>query len=146
MKKSTVLGTTLAAVLVTASMTVPAFAASNPADDASTYSYNTGKQSYEARMAEDHPWFDNEDEETTANYSFNAGSQSAQARNSAFTEMPTGDDLTDEELDAFFQSHDIGNGAAYANGEYDESLKSSYGYAAGQASYQKRSASFTESN
>ena len=128
MKKSAVIGSTLAAIIAVGSMSIPAFAASNPADDASTYSYNTGKQSYEARMAEEHPWFDNEDEETTANYSFNAGSQAAQARNSAFAEMPTGDDLTDEELDAFFQSHGIGNGAAYANGEYDETLKSSYGY------------------
>ena len=146
MKKIAFIGSTLAAVLVMGSMAIPAFAASNPADDASTYSYNTGKQSYEARMAEDHPWFDNEDEETTANYSFNAGTQAAQARNNAFAEMPTGDDLTDEELDAFFQNHGIGNGAAYANGEYDESLKNSYGYATGQTAYQQRHASFTQNN
>lgn len=146
MKKLAVIGSTLAAVLVAGSMTIPAFAASNPADDASTYSYNTGKQSYEARMAEDHPWFDNEDDETTANYSFNAGSQAAQSRNSAFAEMPTGDDLTDEELDAFFQSQGIGNGAAYENGQYNESAKSSYGYAKGQAAYQERHASFGENN
>ena len=146
MKKKAVIGSTLAAVLVAGAMTIPAFAASNPADDASAYSYNTGKQSYESRMAEAHPWFDNKDDETTANYSFNVGSQAAQSRNSAFAEMPTGDDLTDEELDAFFQSHGIGNGAAYANGEYDETLKSSYGYAKGQAAYQERHASFSESN
>lgn len=45
MKKLAVISSTLAAVLVTGSMTIPAFAASNPADDASAYSYNTGKQS-----------------------------------------------------------------------------------------------------
>ena len=146
MKKLAVIGSALAAVLIAGSMAIPAFAASNPADDASAYSYNTGKQSYESRMAEAHPWFDNEDDETTANYSFNAGSQAAQSRNSAFAEMPTGDDLTDEELDAFFQSHGIGNGAAYANGEYDESLKSSYGYAKGEAAYQQRHASFSGNN
>lgn len=146
MKKLAVISTTLAVILVIGSMTIPAFAASNPADDASTYSYYIGKQSYEARMAEEHPWFDNEDEKTTASYSFNAGSQAAQARNNAFAEMPTGDDLTDEELEVFFQCHGIGNGAAFANGEYDESLKSSYGYATGQAAYQQRHATFTESN
>ena len=136
MKKLAVIGSTLAAVLVAGSMAIPAFAASNPADDASTYSYNTGKQSYETRMAEDHAWFDNEDDETTANYSFNIGSKAAQSRNSAFAEMPTGDDLTDEKLDAFFQSHGIRNGAAYENGQYNESAKSGYGYAKGQAAYQ----------
>ncbi len=146
MKKTAVIGSTLAAVLVAGAMTIPAFAASNPADDASTYSYNTGKQSYEDRMAENHPWFDNEDDETTANYSFSAGSQAAQTRNNAFADMPTGDDLTDEELDAFFQSHGLGNGAAYVNGEYNESLKSGYDYAAGQTAYQQRHASFSENN
>ena len=64
MKKLAVIGSTLAAIIAVGSMSIPAFAASNPADDASTYSYNTGKQSYEARMAEEHPWFDNEDEKT----------------------------------------------------------------------------------
>ena len=146
MKKLAVIGSTLAAVLVAGSMTIPAFAASNPADDASGYSYNTGKQSYETRMAEDHAWYDNEDDSVTESYSFNLGSQAAQSRNSAFAEMPTGDDLSDEELDAFFQSHGIGNGAAYANGQYDESLKSNYGYAKGQAAYQQRHASFSDNN
>ena len=61
MKKLAVIGSTLAAVLVAGSMAIPAFAASNPADDASTYSYNTGKQAYEERMAEEHPWFDKPD-------------------------------------------------------------------------------------
>ena len=60
--------------------------------------------------------------------------------------MPTDDDLTDEELDAFFQSHGIGNGAAYTDGEYDESLKNGYGYATGQTAYQQRHASFTQNN
>ena len=146
MKKLAVIGSTLAAVLVAGSMAIPAFAASNPADDASGYSYNTGKQSYETRMAEDHAWYDNEDDSVTEGYSWGIGSQTAQSRNSAFAEMPTNDDLSDEELDAFFQSHGIGNGAAYANGQYDESLKSNYGYAKGQAAYQQRHASFSDNN
>ena len=79
-------------------MSVTAFAASNPADDVSTYSYNTGRQAYEARMAEKPAWFDNEDEATTANYSFHAGNQAAEARIEAFKAMPTGENLTDEEL------------------------------------------------
>ena len=146
MKKLAVIGSTLAAVLVAGSMSLTAFAASNPADDASGYSYNTGKQSYEARMAEDHAWYDNEDDSVTEGYSFNTGSQAAQSRNNAFAEMPTGDDLSDEELDAFFQSHGIGSGAAYADGQYDESAKTDYGYSKGQAAYQQRHASFTGSN
>ena len=146
MKKLAVIGSTMAAVLVAGSMAIPAFAASNPSDDASGYSFNTGKQSYETRMAEDHAWYDNEDDSVTEGYSFNIGSQAAQSRNSAFAEMPTGDDLSDEELDEFFQSHGIGNGAAYANGQYDESAKSGYGYAKGQAAYQQRHASFTQNN
>lgn len=146
MKKLAVIGSTLAAVLVAGSMAIPAFAASNPSDDASGYSYNTGKQSYEARMAEDRAWYDNEDDSVTEGYSFHIGSQAAQSRNSAFAEMPTGDDLSDEELDEFFQSHDIGNGAAYSNGQYDESAKSGYGYAKGQTAYQQRHASFSGNN
>ena len=115
MKKFAVIGSTLAAVLVAGSMSLTAFADSNPADDASGYSFNTG-------------------------------SQAAQSRNNAFAEMPTGDDLSDEELDAFFQSHGIGSGAAYADGQYDESAKTGYGYSKGQAAYQQRHASFTGSN
>ena len=146
MKKLAVIGSTIAAVLVAGAMSVTAFAASNPSEDASGYSYNTGKQSYETRMAEDHSWYDNEDDSVTEGYSFNIGSQAAQSPNSAFAEMPTGDDLSDEELDEFFQSHGIGNGAAYSNGQYDESAKSGYGYAKGQAAYQQRHASFSGNN
>lgn len=146
MKKLAVIGSTIAAVLVAGAMSVTAFAASNPSDDASGYSYNTWKQSYETRMAEDHSWYDNEDDSVTEGYSFNIGSQAAQSRNSAFAEMPTGDDLSDEELDEFFQSHGIGNGAAYSNGQYDESAKSDYGYAKGQTAYQQRHASFSGNN
>ena len=97
-------------------------------------------------MAEDHAWFDNEDASVTAGYSFNKGTQAAAARSSAFDEMPAGDGLTDEELDSFFKSHGIGTGAAYADGQYDEALKSGYGYMTGQAAWKERSASFTESN
>ena len=146
MKKLAVIGSTLAAVLVAGSMAISVFAASNPADDASAYSYNTGKQSYEARMAEDHPWFDNEDDETTANYSWSAGSQTAQSRNNAFAEMPTGDDVTKEDVEAWFEASGIGEGSAWYNGQYDETAKSSYGYAKGQAAYQQRHASFSGNN
>ena len=146
MKKLAVISSTLAAVLAAGAMTVTAFAASNPADDASGYSYNTGRQSYETRMAEEHSWYDNEDESVTSGYSFNTGSQAAQARNNAFAQMPAGDDLTEEELDAFFQSNGIGTGAAYADGQYDESAKSGYGYATGRAAWQERHASFSGSN
>lgn len=136
MKKLAVIGSALAAVLVASSMTTPAFAASNPTDDASGYSYNTGKQSYESRMAEDHTWYDNEDDSVTAGYSFNVGSQAAQSRNNAFAEMPTGDDVAKEDIEAWFEGKGIGNGAAYSNGQYDEAAKSSYGYAKGQAAHQ----------
>mgnify|MGYP000013458935 CR=1 FL=1 len=146
MKKFATIGTVFAAVLLAASLSLTAFAASDPADDVAGYSYNTGKQAYAARMAEEHAWYDNEDDSVTAEYSFRAGSQNAQARGNAFAEMPTGDDLTDEELDSFFQSHGIGNGAAYANGQYDEAAKSGYGYNEGQTAYEQRHASFTESN
>ena len=146
MKKLAVISSTLAVVLVAGSMAIPAFAASNPSDDASGYSFNTGKQSYETRMAENHVWYDNEDDSVTEGYSFNIGSQAAQSRNSAFAEMPTGDDLSDEELDEFFQSHGIENGAAYVGGQYNESAKSGYGYAKGQAAYQQRHASFSGNN
>ena len=93
MKKSAVIGSALAAALITCSMAIPAFAASNPADNTDNYSFNTGKQSYESRMAEGHTWYDNEDESVTEEYSFNAGSQNAQNRNNTFTGMPTGDDV-----------------------------------------------------
>lgn len=146
MKKIAVIGSTLAAVLVAGSMTIPAFAASNPTDNASGYSYNTGKQSYETRMAEDHAWYVGEDDSITSGYSWNAGSQAAQSRGNAFAEMPTGDDVAKEEIEAWFESKGIGNGAAYSNGQYDESAKSSYGYAKGQAAYQQRHASFSGNN
>lgn len=146
MKKLAIIGSALAMVLAAGMMAIPAFAQSDPADDASKYSYNTGKQNYEARMAEDHAWYDNEDDSVTAEYSFNTGSQAAQSRNNAFAGMPTGDDVSEEELASFFESHGIGNGSAYTNGQYDESAKANYGYAKGQAAYQERHASFSGGN
>ena len=124
------------------SMSITAFEAANPADDVSTYSYNTGRQAYEAFKAEEHPWFDNEDETTTANYSFHAGNQAAEARIEAFKAMPTGENLTDEELAAFFEKYGIGEGSAYKDGVYDETAKASYGYIKGQTASQERQASF----
>lgn len=142
MKKLTVFGSVFTAVLVAVTMTAQVFAASNPSDDISAYSYNTGNQSYETCMAEEHAWFDNEDESVTADYSFNTGSASAQSRNNAFAGMPAGDDVTEEELNAFFSAYGIGAGSAYENGSWNESAKASYGYNQGQAAYQQRHASF----
>ena len=142
MKKFNTIATVFAAALVAGSMSMTAFAASNPADDVSTYSYNTGRQAYEAFKAEEHPWFDNEDEATTANYSFQTGNQAAEARIEAFKAMPTGENLTDEELAAFFEKYGIGEGSAYKDGVYDEAAKASYGYMKGQTAAQERQASF----
>ena len=146
MKKKAVIGSTMAAVLVASSMAIPVFATSNPADDASGYSYNTGKQSYESRMSEDHAWYDNENDSVTSGYSFNVGSQTAQSRNSAFAQMPAGDDLTKEDIEAWFETNGIGEGSAWSDGQYNESAKGSYGYAKGQAAYQQRHASFSGNN
>ena len=143
MKKSSIIGSTLTAVLVSASMVIPAFAASNPADDAASYSFNAGRQAYESRMAEDHAWYDNEDDSVTAEYSFNTGSEAAQSRSSAFAEMPSGSDVTKEDIEAWFESSVLGDGSAWADGAYDESAKTGYGYAKGQAAYAQRSAAFS---
>ena len=145
MKKSAFIGSALAAVLVSATMAIPAFAASNPADDASAYSYSTGRKNYESRMAEEHSWYDSEDDSVTAGYSFNAGSQAAQARNKAFAGMPAGDDVAKEDVEAWFGSNGIGGGAAWPNGQYEESAKTGYGFMTGQAANQERQASFSES-
>ena len=56
--------------------------------------------------------------------------------------MPTGEDLTDEELAAFFEKYGIGEGSAYKDGAYDESAKTSYGYMKGKTASQERQASF----
>ncbi|MCR4891604.1 MAG: hypothetical protein K5989_05430 [Lachnospiraceae bacterium] len=144
MKKMARFSSIMAAILVVSSMAIPAYAASDPADDVSTYSYNEGKKAYEALQAEGHPWFDNEDEATTANYSFHAGNQAAVSRNNIFAGMPTGDDVTEEEMQAFFESNGLGEGAAYENGEYNEDLKSSYGYMTGKAAFEARQATFSE--
>lgn len=144
MKKKVVINSILAAGAIAFAVAVPAFAESDPQDDAGTYSYAEGKASYQSRMAEAHPWFDDADETETAGYSYNAGSANAQARKSAFAGIPGGDDLSDEELDAFFNAAGVGGGAAYADGSYDESLKSGYGYTIGQAEYAASAASFAE--
>ena len=138
MKKMIGLCASMTAIL----MAVTAFAASNPADNASAYSYNTGKQAYAARMAEEHPWYVGAKEATSAGYSWNTGAQSAQARNNAFAALPTGDELSEEELDSFFRAQRLGDGSAYADGQYDEAGKSDYGYMAGQAAYQSWHAVF----
>lgn len=140
----TVLIKAAVAALTAGTVAVPVLAQSNPADDTSGYSYNTGKQSYEARMAEDHEWYDNEDSSVTAGYSYNTGSAAAQARNNAFADMPAGDDVTKEEIEAWFAEKGIGAGAAWTDGSYDESGKGGYGYAKGEAAAQERQAAAAE--
>ena len=115
MKKFAVIVSALTAVLTAGAIVVPVLAASNPADDISTYSYNTG-------------------------------SQSAQARNNTFAEMPSGDDAAKGDVEAWFEENGIGEEAAWTDGQYDESAKTSYGYVKGQAAYQERHASFSEEN
>ncbi len=143
MKKFAVISSALAAVVLVSALSVSAYAESDPADDTASYSYVAGEQAYTERMAEEHPWFDNEeDEEASADYSFHGGRANAQARKNAFAGMPTEDDLSDEELDAFFSANGIGSGAAYEDGVYNEAAKSAYGFQAGQAAYQQRHAAF----
>ena len=144
MKKKVMISSILAAGAIAFAVAVPAFAESDPQDDAGTCSYAEGEASYQSRMAEAHPWFDDADETETAGYSYNAGSANAQARKSAFAGIPGGNGRSDEELDAFFSEAGVGGSAAYADGSYDESLKSSYGYTVGQAEYAARAASFAE--
>ncbi|MGN1389340.1 MAG: hypothetical protein ACI4WR_06805 [Bulleidia sp.] len=142
MKKKAMIGSLLAAGAIAFASAVPAFAASDPEDDSSTYSYVSGEAAYEARMAESHPWFDDEDDAETADYSYNIGTAAAEARRNSFAGMPSGDDLTDEELEEFYAAEGIGEGAAYADGSYDETMKSGYGYTAGQSAEAARAASF----
>ena len=140
MKKSNILRSTVTAVLIAASVSVPVFAASNPADDVTAYSYNAGKSSYETRMAEEHTWFDNKDDAETADYSFRKGLSATQDRAAAFAELP--ENPTDEELAAFFEKHQIGSGSAWTDGVYNEDTKSGYGFQKGLSSWQERQAQF----
>lgn len=128
-------GAAIAAVILAGAMTMPAFAVSDPADDASAYSYNEGRTAYNLRMSEDHPWYGNTTDEESAAYSFRSGASQNEARTNAFSGMPAGSDVTDEELSAFFEKNGIGEGSAYADGAYNESAKESYGYAEGAAAY-----------
>ncbi len=77
MKKSAIIVSALTAVLTAGSMAVPAFAASNPADNARSYSYNTGRQVYEARMAE---------ESAKSSYGYAKGQAAYQQRHASFGE------------------------------------------------------------
>lgn len=142
MKRKALISSILAAGAIAFVSAVPAFAASDPEDDASTYSYAEGEAAYEARMAESHPWSEEEESAESADYSYHIGTASAEVRQNSFAGMPAGDDLTDEELNEFFSAAGIGEGAAYADGNYEETLKSGYGYTAGQAAYAARAASF----
>ena len=64
-----------------------------------------------------------------ADYSYHVGQQSSVARNDAYEALPEGG--TKEDAEEFYETYEIGGGA-WANGAYDESLKSGYGYAEGQ--------------
>lgn len=74
---------------------------------------------------------DESDEDGTdkTEYGYNAGSAKSTARNEQYSELSTGG--TKEDAKAFYESHDVGGGA-WVNGEYDESAKTEYGYAAGR--------------
>ncbi len=143
MKRKALISSILADGAIAFVSAVPAFAASDPEDDAGTYSFAEGEAAYEARMAETHPWFEEDDSEF-ADYSYHIGTASAEARQNSFAGMPAGDDLTDEELNEYFSAAGIGEGAAYADGSYEETLESGYGYTAGQAAYAARAASFAD--
>ncbi|MDO4960604.1 MAG: hypothetical protein Q4E57_01925 [Eubacteriales bacterium] len=137
-KKLAVIGSTLAAVLVAGTMAVPAFAASNPADDAGSYSYNTGRSSYTA-VQEEYGYSDS-DTITNEAYSFNTGRKNAQNRGSLFSGLA--EDMTKEEAEAFFAENGLGKGSAYVDGAYDESAKINYGYNTGYARYQQWHSTF----
>ncbi len=62
-------------------------------------------------------------------YSYHVGQQSSTARNDAYEALPEGG--TKEEAEEFYETYEVGGGA-WADGAYDESLKSGYGYAEGQ--------------
>ncbi|MGN0203330.1 MAG: hypothetical protein ACI4BB_02220 [Coprococcus sp.] len=110
-KKFAVIGSTLGAVLIAGFLAVPAFAASDPADDVSTYSYTTGHQE-------------------------NAG------RQAIYEELP--ENATDDELAAFYESHDVGGTSAYVNGTCDEVVKGNYSFNQGHTSYLQWHSAFTE--
>ena len=61
-------------------------------------------------------------------YSFNVGYQKIQKLLEFFKMLP--EDATKEEIEALFEKYGIGNG--WVNGEYDESIKESYGFMVGQ--------------
>ena len=70
-----------------------------------------------------------EAEADDADYSYHVGRQSSTARNDAYEALPEGG--TKEEAEEFYETYEVGGGA-WADGAYDESLKSGYGYAEGQ--------------
>ena len=80
--------------------------------------------------------------EDETNYSYNTGKETAESRQSIYTELP--ENPTDEELEEFYSSNEMGEGSAYSDGEYDESLKSSYGYNKGKQENETRANEFTE--
>ncbi|MGN1405676.1 MAG: hypothetical protein ACI4WM_05360 [Erysipelotrichaceae bacterium] len=132
MKTKTVVCSCAAILLAMSFMTMTVFAASNPEDDASAYSYGTGKTSAQVRRS---AYGDSNEENVNTEYSYYAGSASARNRNALFESMPQGDDVSDEELEQYFMGNGLGTDSAYFNGAYDANLKTAYGYTKGHATY-----------
>lgn len=129
--------TTLAALLTTGALALPVCAA-NPNDDTSNFSFNQGRSAYEEIM-EEHGYSE-DDEISNPDFSFNTGRTANEARKNAFAGMPTAEDVSEEELNEFFTSNGLGEGAAFANGEYNEDLKSNYSFNTGRSAYEARQA------
>ena len=128
---------TLAALITTGALALPVCAA-NPSDDTTNFSFHTGQSAYE-EMMEEHGYSE-DDTVSNPDYSFNTGRTSNEARKSAFANMPTAEDVPEEELNAFFTENGLGEGAAFENGEYNEDLKSSYSFNPGRSAYEARQA------
>ncbi|MGN1140429.1 MAG: hypothetical protein ACI4TF_04450 [Oliverpabstia sp.] len=110
-RKHAVWGSALAVVAAVILLAVPAFAASDPADNANNYRYNTGR-------------IENAD------------------RQSIYSELP--ENATDEDLEAFYENHEVGESSAYSDGEYDETAKENYSYMKGYHSYQEWHSTFED--
>lgn len=119
--KTAVIISALAAI-VTAGSTV-AFAAGNDVS-AETITPELLSVEEDAELNEQE-----EDSVDKTEYGYNAGRAKSAARNEQYSELPTGG--TKEDAQAFYDSHDVGGGA-WVDGEYDESAKTEYGYAAGR--------------
>ncbi len=155
-KKLMTLGTTITALATAGAITLPVFAATDTAsetvpetaitegqtdsaetettvEDKTGYSFNTGKASYAAIM-EEYGYSEGDDSDTNTSFSYYTGKQKQSELQTAYADLP--ENATEEEKAAFYASHDVGEGAAYVDGAYDESLKTSYSFNSGLAKYQ----------